>query len=97
MSEDRQQELQELNASGIKDPRELLDHLNSANETQHAESFFRRGLKRLSQPLEYLEFCLNLASPLAGFDPIAQNAFGIIQSVVVVSYFRLRSIYGRVM
>jgi len=64
--------------------RELFDQLNTSNNKSKEESPFRRGAQKLSPLLTFLGGSISLATPLASLDPIASNAFGIIQSVMTV-------------
>ena len=65
---------------------ELFEQLNASNEKSKKESPFRRGVQRLGPVLTVLGSSINLATPLAALDPTANNAFGIIQSVVTVRW-----------
>jgi len=64
--------------------RELFDQLNTSNNKSKEESPFRRGAQKLGPLLTFLGGSIRLATPLASLDPIASNAFGIIQSVMTV-------------
>jgi hypothetical protein len=66
----------------------LYEQLDGSNEKSKEESLFRRGVQRLRPTLEVLGGSMSLASPLAALDPIANNAFGIIQSVMTVRWFQ---------
>lgn len=70
---------------GLQD---LFEQLDNSDEKSKEESIFRRGVRRLRPILEGLGGGMNLVSPLAALDPIANNAFGIIQSVVKVRWFQ---------
>ena len=66
--------------------RDLFAKLDSTNTKSKEQSRFRRGVEILQPTLQMLGSSMNLASPLAALDPIASNAFGIVQSVVKVIY-----------
>ncbi|KAF2467751.1 uncharacterized protein BDR25DRAFT_169500, partial [Lindgomyces ingoldianus] len=63
----------------------LFEQLHSSNEKSKEESLFRRGARKLRSTLDVLGGSMSLASPLAALDPIVNNAFGIIQSVMTIA------------
>ncbi|ORY07904.1 hypothetical protein BCR34DRAFT_489051, partial [Clohesyomyces aquaticus] len=79
---DEDQKIRLEKNQGLQD---LFEQLNSSNEKSKEESMFRRGVQRLQPTLEVLAGGVSLASPLASLDPIANNAFGIIQSVMTIA------------
>jgi hypothetical protein len=71
-------------ANGLEDATALMARLDGTNEDNIRQSRFRRGLQRLEIPLDYAKSCLNVLTPVATIDPIAGQAFGIVQSVLTV-------------
>ncbi|KAJ8111726.1 hypothetical protein OPT61_g5747 [Boeremia exigua] len=69
-------------AQGLQELFEQLDTLNSKSRN---ESPFRRGVQKLGPVLAVLGGSTRLATPLAALDPVANNAFGIIQSVMTIA------------
>jgi hypothetical protein len=63
---------------------ELFHQLDSSNTMSKEDSPFRRGVSKLGPALELLGGTLGLATPLAALDPVANTAFGIVQSVMKV-------------
>ncbi|KAF1835029.1 hypothetical protein BDW02DRAFT_496935, partial [Decorospora gaudefroyi] len=69
----------------IQGLRNLFEQLDSSNKKSNEDSLFRRGVKVLSPTLGVLGSSISLATPLAALDPVASNAFGIIQSVMTIA------------
>jgi hypothetical protein len=63
---------------------ELFEQLHTSNEKSREDSPFRQGVQKLDPYLKVLGVSIGLATPVAGLDPIASNAFGVVQSVVTV-------------
>jgi hypothetical protein len=63
---------------------ELFHQLDSSNTMNKEDSPFRKGVSKLGPALDVLGGTLSLATPLAALDPVANTAFGIVQSVMKV-------------
>ncbi|CAE7015130.1 hypothetical protein HRS9139_02473 [Pyrenophora teres f. teres] len=70
------------NTQGLQ---KLFEQLDGENEKSKETSPFRRGAQKLGPFLTVLGGGVGLATPLAALDPIAGNAFGIIQSVMKIA------------
>jgi hypothetical protein len=63
---------------------ELFHQLDTSNTTSKEDSPFRKGIRKLGPALDVVGGVLTLATPLAALDPVANTAFGIVQSVMKV-------------
>jgi hypothetical protein len=68
-------------AKGLK---ELFEQLKCSNQKSNDESLFRRGVKRLQPTLGVIGGGMGFVGSLTALDPVANNAFGIVQSVMTV-------------
>jgi hypothetical protein len=68
-------------AKGLK---ELFEQLECSNQKSNDESLFRRGAKRLQPTLGVIGGGMGFVGSLTALDPIANNAFGIVQSITTV-------------
>lgn len=64
---------------------DLFNELSRADEEHRSESWFRRGLGKMRPFLDGLYIGVDATSSVAGLDPIASGAFGIVKSVTSVS------------
>ena len=62
----------------------LFDNLNDTNTRQKNESILRRGIRKVQNPIKFVNSAVKMASPLGGFNPTASAAFTITQSVTTV-------------
>ena len=67
---------------------DLFNELSRANEKHRSESWFRKGLGKMRPFLDGLSIGIDATSSVAGLDPIASAAFGIVKSVTSVSLLR---------
>lgn len=63
---------------------ELFKQLERSNQKSSEESAFRRGVKRLTPTIGVIGGSMGFVGSLTALDPVANNAFGIVQSVMTV-------------
>ena len=63
---------------------ELFEQLERSNQKSSEESAFRRGVKRLTPTIGVIGGSMGFVGSLTALDPVANNAFGIVQSVMTV-------------
>ena len=68
-----------------QDLQQLFNGLEKVNDEHRDTSMLRQGLIMIQKPLRYIDLVMGVAQPVAGLEPSASAAFGIVQSVTTVS------------